>query len=364
MLGKANAGSAVAQAQNATRDSILKASQDAGYAVPPITVNPSTVNRVIGSAGGKAAFGQQASVNNQAVTDTLARSALGLNDTAPLTADALRTMRLSEGQTYQAVKDFGQSVNLKLKPDAQFQQELASIGGDIAQAQKTMPNIFKSADIDALKSDLNQPLTPANIITAVQKLRSDASTNFKAFDSPEKLGLARAQRQAADSLDSLLERNLPPNLSSAYQAARVNIAKIHDVESALSDSGHVNAQILGKMDNLTGDLKTIGDFASNFSKAAQLPEKINGAGVTALGFGLGSAAGYGADGGEGSLIGGVAGVLGPAAVRSAALSRIGQSMMANPSYGVNPLLKYGAPATNALARYLPPALGASYVGEQ
>ncbi len=127
----------------------------------------------------------------------------------------------------------------------------------------------------------------------------------------------------------------------------------------------MDARVLANMkDKVTGELKTIADFAASFPKAVQLPEKVGGAGVTALGFGLGSSLGYSEGGGEGAGLGALAGVLGPAALRSALLSRAGQSLMANPSYGANAMLRAGAPTANALTRYLPPALGASYVGEQ
>lgn len=354
------------EAQLAVRDAALKAGQQAGYVVPPSTVNPTLANKTLESVGGKIGTEQAASVKNQAVTDSLARRALGLNDSATLTDATLAAMRKAAGKAYEDVKQFGQQVNLKLKADQPFQQDISAIGADIARAAREFPESTKNAAIEALKMDLARGAwSPGAIVEKVKSLRFEAKTNFKSFDDPAKIATARAQREVADALDGLLERQLGASgqgqLATDYQAARVTIAKIHDVEAALSGAGHVDARVLARMGEkqgtLTDELATIADFAAAFPKAVSLPEKIGSAGVHTARAGLGGAVGLALDGAGGFGVGTVAGVAAPMAARAALLSRPGQAMMATPSYGVNPLLKYGAPTTNALARYMAGGLG-------
>lgn len=370
LLNKAQGAMATRAAQNAERDAVLEASQRAGYVVPPATVNPNIATKTLESVGGKVATAQDASLKNQEVTNTLARRALGLADDAPMSRPILAKMREDAGQAYQAVKDFGAQVNLRFKPDQQLAKDVADIGAGLQSAQKTYPSIFSNADIAALKTDLMKAASPADIIEAVKQLRSSASANFKAFDQPEKLALARAQRDAAEALDNFAERQLTasgqPNLAADYQAARMQIAKIHDVETAMKKKGgNVDANVLAAINErkgtLTDELATIADFASTFQKAAVTPGKIGSAGVHAARTGLGMLAGYENGGLEGAGVGGlVAGVMLPGAVRTAILSRAGQSVLANPSYAVNPLARIGAPTVNALGRYVAPGAAATY----
>lgn len=326
-----------AQVQNAVRDQALKAGRQAGYVVPPSTINPTLKNSVVESVGGKSATQQQASVTNQKVTDTLARQALGLKPNAPLTEQILGNMRQQEGQAYAAIKNVGGKFNA----DQQFTQEVGAIGQEMRQVAQEFPNSTKNSAIENLLADLNLgSYSPNAILQKVRMLRADASANFKAFNDPEKLALARAQRQAAEALDGLVERNLAAagkaDLSTAYQQARVNIAKLHDVEAALTPGGHIDARVLAKIaenGRVTGELKTIADFAGNFPKAVQTGEKVGSPMVHALRPSIGSAVGGVIGGVPGAAIGGAAGVAVPFAARSAMLSPVGQAMMASPSYG-------------------------------
>ncbi len=330
------AAAQTAKVQNAVRDQALEAGRKAGYVVPPSTINPTLKNTAIESLGGKIATQQQASVKNQAVTDTLARQALGLKPNAPLTEQIIGNMRKQEGQAYQAIKN----IPGKFNADQQFAQEVGAIGQDMQQVAQEFPNSTKNAAIENLLADLKiGSYSPGAILQKVKMLRADASANFKAFNDPEKLALARAQRSAAEALDGLVERNLATigngQLASSYQAARVSIAKLHDIEAALTPGGHIDARVLAKIaenGRVTGPLKVIADFAGNFQKAVQTGEKVGSPMVHALRPSIGSAVGGVIGGVPGAAIGGAAGVAVPFAAREAMLSGAGQSIMATPSY--------------------------------
>lgn len=355
--------SAQFEAQNAVRDAALKAGREAGYVTPPSSVNPHFINQGIESVGGKYATQQTASVINQKVTDRLGREALGLSQTAPLTEKAIETVRSDAGKAYQAIKDIS---GVKFKPDAEFKSATSAIGSDFAQAAKEFPESTKNSAIEALNADLaGGAFTPRGIIEKVKQLRFEAGSNFKAFDDPSKLALARAQRQAADALDGLVERNLAAGgqqaMADAYKAARVTIAKAHDIEAALMPDGHINAQVLGKMEGLSGPLKTIGDFAGSFGKDVQPLTKIGSPGLTTARTAIGTTAGAIVGGPAGAAVGGALGFAGPWTVRQMMLSGAGQSMMATPKYGT-------AAGTRTLAEMLDsaalPAAGTSLMNSR
>ena len=211
------------QAQNQVRDATLKPAQDAGYVVPPSTVNPTAAGNVAESFAGKAALKQEAELKNQQVTNRLVREELKLPENAPLTVDTLENIRSQASAPYQAVA--------ALSPLAE---------------------------------------------KALQKLRdarSEATLNFRHYDmtgTPQSLRDARSADAQATTLEKILEREATnkgqPQLVQAMRDARTEIAKTYDVERALNvGNGNVDARIIGRAIDrgrpLTGNLETIGRFS-------------------------------------------------------------------------------------------------------
>lgn len=335
------AAGATAAAQNAPRDAVLTAAREAGYVVPGSQVAPaSATNRVVESVGGKAATAQLASERNQVVTNNLTRKALGLAEDAPLTEAALEGIRKTAGQAYEAIK----TLPGRFQADTAFRRDVAALGSDFAKAAKEFPEIAGNEAIATLQTALQRPgsMAPDVAMELVKKLRFDAGKNFKAFDDPAKAALAKAQRGAADAVESLIERDLlrqgKGDLVPAFREARTLIAKSHDVESALLEGGNISAKALAKIGDkhpLSGELGLISKFAGTFEKSAQNPSQATGAGVSNLmalgsgGLGMGGAAltdsPYGA-------AAGLAPFLLPPAARNIALSNIYQRLLASPSY--------------------------------
>jgi hypothetical protein len=320
------------QAQNAPRDAAMAAGRDAGYVLPPSQANDSVVNRVLESLPGKAGTQQAASLKNQAITDRLAKQALGMADNAPLTEQSLQNLRRQAGKAYEAVK----SLPGKIKTDADFAKQVASLGNDFEAAAKEFPEIVRNESVEALQKALTKPeITPRAAVELVKKLRFDASKNFKAFDDPAKAALAQAQRGAANAIDDLVERSLAQSgdttTSQAYRAARVLIAKAHDVESALNEStGHVSAKALAKVlekgKPLTGELETAARFARSFPTATQNTERLSSVlGGTPLDWVMGG--GAAAATGNPAML---AAALARPAVRSMLVSAPYQKLMAGP----------------------------------
>lgn len=148
----------------------------------------------------------------------------------------------------------------------------------------------------------------------VKELRFNANANLRAIGDPSKHALGLAQRQAADAVDDLMERNITaagqPDVIAAYKQARQLIAKSYDVEGATNaTTGDVNARGLARLAAkgrpLSGELDTIARAAEAFPKAMQAPagfgydEKLSALDF----FGSAAAAIHGSPGIAGAIVG-------------------------------------------------------------
>jgi hypothetical protein len=230
--------------QTPVRDATLKASQQAGYRIPPATTNPSALNRTLETVGGKIATAQDASIKNQSITNNLARKALGLGDDEPLTRETLSALRAGAGKAYEKIRGIGTVEN-----DAQFTKDLQNIVQGSRNAAKSFPGLGKS-EIDDVVESLNQPQFDAgDAVDAMRIMRHSADKAYRAGDK----ALGKSYKAASDALEGALERALKKtgdagNLA-AFRDARQLIAKTYTVDKALNEStGNVIAA------KLAGDL--------------------------------------------------------------------------------------------------------------
>lgn len=324
---------AMQQAQNAPRDAALKAGQAEGYVVPPTSVNPSTANRMIEGLAGKLTTQQQASIRNQEVTNKLARRALGLADDAPITPDALKSIRDSAGKAYEAVKNAGD-----YPLDNQFINDLSAVQAKFGG----VGDRFKSIDVPEVKQLVDefsaQDFTGPEMVETLKQLRTQATENLKAgLVAPARKTLGKAQKEVADAMDGLIERTLTNagagDLAKVHRAARQQIAKTYTVEKALNPaSGNVRARKLAaeleKGKPISGDLKTIAQFAAQLPKAAD-EVTTSMPGVSPLDYATGAMV----SAGTGNMAGMLAPLTRPLA-RGLLLSRPYQSAMTSPDYSV------------------------------
>lgn len=284
-----------AQSQNAVRDATLKAAQEAGYTVPGSAVNPSTFNKVLESVSGKAAVGQEAAIRNQAVTNKLAREALGMPPEQALSEGALRTYRKAVSEPYREVAAISKRAEIALEQ-------------------------LKDARFNA----------------------NNYSKHYAMSADPNSLAAAKNFSQKADALEQSLEgfaqKAGKPELIDALRNARQQIAKSYEVERALNvGTGDVSAKALGRaLDKgkpLSGGLETAGRFAEAFGPYARDAASIPTPGVSKLGAVLSGGMGAGgfAAGGPMGLAAGAIPFTVPPAARSLAL-QLGKSV--KPDYSI------------------------------
>jgi len=281
---------ALRKAEQSVRDRVLSAGQEAGYVVPPSTVNPSFLNKRLEGIAGKAATGQETSFRNQETTNRLMAKELGLKPGTPITEGELERFRENAAKPYEEIK--------KLSPTA-------------ASALKELKETRVDAKNEWAFYGRNQdPRT----LAAAKKLDSEVATWEKVLE------------------EEALKANKPELLPELRQA-RQQIAKSYDIEKALNiGTGDISAPTLARaLDNgapFTGNLRTVAEFGNAFPSSVREGAKVPTAGVSkteALASLL-----------LGGLISPIAAALpfasGP--TRSMILSPAYQRQMAQPNYGV------------------------------
>jgi len=255
-----------------------------GYVMPPSTIRKTFLSDKLETLAKPDQVEKQASMENQVVTNNLVKKELGVPEKLPLTTETFEKLRAEAGKSYAAVKD----VKTPMKTDTQFRTEISKLGGANSQAAKEFPGLMANPEIKSMIGELynQKPFSTTGAIELVKQLRFNAKNNLKTLGSPEKHALGLAQREAADAMDSLVERNLAKEgkgtLVPEYRKARQQIAKTYDIES-ITNNATENVSALGlarllKKDagRLSGNLKTVARFAESFPKAARNVESIGG----------------------------------------------------------------------------------------
>lgn len=263
-----------------------KAAREAGYVLPPSTVNPTLGNRAAEGVAGKITLSQQASAKNQEITNRLARQALGLDE---LTPEAIATLRRNSNAAYDALGDFG-----TVTADDAYRAALQKAAGRSEALAKDFPELANQ-EVENLVRGMagREGFNAQSAIEAVKRLRFDGAANKGAMD-PAKRALGDSQMKIAGAIEDLIDRNLAAqgaqDLLGNFRNARTTLAKAYDVEKALNTTtGNVDAAklaaLLKKGRPLTGELKQIAEFAQAYPKMVQLPERIGAQpGVSPLDF--------------------------------------------------------------------------------
>lgn len=240
-----------------------------GYVVPPADLNPGALSELVSGLSGKVKTAQVASQRNQAVTDKLARQALGLGQADDLSADVLQRIRQQAGQAYDAIKSSG-----AVTADKTFLDSLDNIMSTQQGAARSFPGLKNDAVTDLVSTLKQQVFDAGDAVDATKVLREVADKAYRQGDT----GLGKAAKQASDAMEGMLERHLKAqgnqDALKGFQEARKLIAKTYTVQKALnSETGNVSAQKLAqelaKGKPLTGELADVARMGQAFPKATQ-----------------------------------------------------------------------------------------------
>tara|TARA_R110002126_G_scaffold124123_1_gene265958 strand:- start:8 stop:1783 length:1776 start_codon:yes stop_codon:yes gene_type:complete len=328
------------QELNAVRDATLRAAQQEGYVVTPGSVSPTGKNIISERIAGKTHLEQLASVQNETVTNKLARRAAGLPENAPLTSATMQDIRKVEyAKGYEPVKQIGE-----IKTDPAFLDDLISVESKYAGAGASFPGAVPEDVTRLIKNFTVDKFTSKDAIEVTRTLREQAKGNFRKGDD----ALAKAQIDISNALENQIERSLTASNSAnaadileQFRLSRQRMAVSHTIEDAIKEGGGsvIAAKLARDIQSgkyVSGDIKTIAEFANVFPRVTQTSSQIGAPGAgTVLGRSLGgaggAAAGFSMGGPTGMGIGGAIGALAPemvsAGMRNYLLSGKGQANM-------------------------------------
>jgi hypothetical protein len=258
---------------NAVRDATVRAAQEKGYVLTPGSVSPEGKNVLSERIAGKTNVEQIASVKNQAVTDKLARNAVGIDEIAPLTSENMQAIRASEYvKGYEPIKQIG-----AITTDANYLDDLINIeskyiGPNRSFKDAVPPEVERLINIYAV-NDFNS----ADAVNALKVLKEDGRAAIKSGDK----ALGNAQLEIATAIENQIGRTLeaigtPEAVAKLdqFKASRQRMAISHTIEAAIREGGgSVDAKKLaadiqsGKY--MSGDLRTAAEFANVFPRVNQ-----------------------------------------------------------------------------------------------
>lgn len=267
-LGRITQALTTRAAQNKGKDEIVKEAVDLGYAMPPTSANPTAKNAVLESLGGKLLTEQKASLNNQNITNTLARKAIGLAEDAPLSSQTLAGIRQQAGEVYEQAKNLGTFTT-----DKKFMGDLSAISRDTSKVSKEFPELLDKGIGELVNQFKRDTISAESVVELTKLLRERASAAYRAGNNE----IGKANRSISNALEGLMERNIEksvaPQFLKTFRDARTMIAKAHTIEDAMDEVGNVSSRKLAAMlsrgDPLDGELKVAARFADTFPKASQ-----------------------------------------------------------------------------------------------
>lgn len=277
--GKAPPTGAPAAARGGVHPAVAQAEQ-AGFVLQPSQV---IGGKKVGSVGkrvaerfaGKADLPAEASIKNQKRVVEMTAEDIGLKKGEDITPAAIETLRKQANAKYEAL----QKVKAELDPDVDYFYGLHEIREGSKSAVKgggPDPRINKLVNQYQTTSG---KLAVGDVMEEVRRLRFDSRKN-QAAEKPETVRLGEAQRQIADVMENMIERQISPTNAKAVQewrGARQQLAKLHLVDDALKgteiDAG-VFAKALNRGEPLSGNLKTLAEIAGNFPQVLQTGARL------------------------------------------------------------------------------------------
>lgn len=311
---------------NAVRDATLRAGLEEGYMTTPGSVTPQSKHIMAERMAGKTNLEQLMSVNNQDVTNKLARRAVGIDDTAPLTSENMLAIRNAEYKKgYEPVERLGQ-----VSTDAQYLDDMINIESKYTGPEKSFPGAAPDEVTKLLKTFTVGKFDAKDAVQVMRRLKEEARANFTKGDT----AVAKAQTDIAKALENQIERSLAaaptPNaatLLEQFRLSRQRMAISHSIEDAIREgSGSVEAKKLAKAlqdgKYLSNELKTAAQFSNVFPRVSTPPSTIGtpaagtmmGTPVSGFGGLIGGGLGYLAGDATGMSVGTAAGLYGPAMV--------------------------------------------------
>jgi len=257
-------------AATAQKFSAAQQANKLGYVVPPADLNPGVISEAVSGLSGKIKTAQVASQKNQAVTDNLARKALGIAEDSPINIDTLNAIRQRAGQSYEAVSSLG-----TINPTPAYEKALDDAVKSFTSSANSFPGRKVPAVVENIQALKTGAFDAGDAINTIKVLRNDADAAYRAGNKIE----GKAYKDAVEALESAIDTHMvstgaPADLLKNYRDARQTIAKTYTVQKALNaETGNISApklaSELAKGKPLSGELLDVAKTGQAFPKSMQ-----------------------------------------------------------------------------------------------
>jgi ubiquitin len=211
-------------------------------------------------------------IENQKIANRNAARDLGLDESQPLSTEIKKAF-----DAHNAVaNEIAQTVQ-KYTPDQQFLAAAEGLGARIRNNQALENN----PKIEGLRERMKniENLTGQQMLDTIREFRAEAKVSLQSLDDFSKHQAGRTLREAADLVESALERSATDartGLVAEFKKTRVRAAKAHDVEAALIGD-NVNMSVLKNIgpENLSGGLQRLARIAEEFPDLTKTQSTIH-----------------------------------------------------------------------------------------
>lgn len=213
-------------------------------------------------------------VENQKIANAHAAREVALDPNKPLSQQIKPAL-----EQHAKLRQEVANVTPVLIPDSEFAAAADALGARLRDnpALATVPQIEKLREL--FKNI--ETMSGQQALDAISEYRASSKVGLQSIDDFQKHQVARAERDAANALEGLLERSATaggrPELVEAFRKSRVRAAKIHDIDNALIGD-NLNMAALKNIgsENLTGKLQQLARVAEEFPELTRTQSKIAG----------------------------------------------------------------------------------------
>lgn len=239
---------------------------DKGFKIVPHEIKAGekgTVASVVEGVAGEKRIADEISKHNQEIANKVGREDIGVAPDERLTFDAIKEKKVEAYKPYDAIRNYGADLKLKFKFDDPLYQELNGItekitGSALAEERPSAESVMKiKRSVNDIKKEIYGEgdkmgkLSPAASIDLIKKLREESSDLYarKKFGtvSSDDLQMAQVKYEAANALENMLERKLPPEMVTNFKEARKQLSKLHTYGEILNpETGNLEIRKLAR----------------------------------------------------------------------------------------------------------------------
>jgi len=270
------ARAAVRAAEEAPKQTKIQQARTLGLKLPPSEAG-GAVGKTLEGVGGKVQTEMSLSRANSKVINRAAAKEIGLSERQRMTPANIERLKQKHFATYDRVKKAG-----RIDADDAFRQELEKVRERTKQAEADYPEDTNELIDKEIRKFDRPSADSSSMLEKIKSLRDRASRNMQSPDA-EKFELGLAQKKIATAMENLIERQVAardPSLISDFRKAREQLAKIYNVQDALSPNGNVSAAVLARQLKrnvpLSGNLRTIAETYQEFPKVMRYVDSLGG----------------------------------------------------------------------------------------